>query len=782
MKRLADLLWLAVFAGLLVYLAFTIWLAWSGLTYPYQLDYGEGPLLEQARLLSQGQSIYKGLEGYPYSFSNYPPLLQTLSALLIPILGVSYTAGRLWNVLAVFLLGMLLYRVVQGESGNRRAAAIASLAFVGSPYIYHWAPLFRTDLPALLFSILGIVVLAYDPRSGVQPRRSASQVYVAAILFTLSLYTKHSLLAAPAAALIYLGMQRRGDALRLLATMLLLGGGLFLLLDYQTAGAFYFDLVTTNVNPFNLAGLLSQAWEFSTTFAVILALAIYAFLARLADRRRQTAEHLLSTTVAHSLFRLFSSMPLWDLYLVAAVAAVALAGKVGSWENYFFEALLVLCIYTGWGLSRAVAEASRLTHPSVPLVVPLAMLLQVALMFHTPAVAATMMHDDNIANQRLSSILAGTPGPILSEDMGLLVTNGREIGFFGFEYTQLARMGLWDQAWELGMLREGRFPLVILEAGTREDADRYHRFTRQVLSELDHHYALTEEIGKYRLYRPSPLRRELAGDFAGQIHLVGYRVEQNHQPNITLLQPGETLEVSLLWQARRPMTESYTVFVHLLDAQGRGWAQHDGVPFDGIYSTTRWTEGEMVRDTHVLTVPASLPAGRYLLRVGLYASATGNRLRLSSGSDSLAVAALRVGEPAPAYQPTYPTTARLGDMVLLLGYDVGPLQGSPPQVPVTLYWQTQGYLDRDYTVFVHLLDANSKAVAQHDGQPQANGYPTSLWEPGETIADEHLVTIPAGTPPGEYRLAVGLYLLAFGERLPVASGGTQAILGNVRVP
>ena len=47
------------------------------------------------------------------------------------------------------------------------------------------------------------------------------------------------------------------------------------------------------------------------------------------------------------------------------------------------------------------------------------------------------------------------------------------------------------------------------------------------------------------------------------------------------------------------------------------------------------------------------------------------------------------------------------------------------------------------------------------------GYPTSLWEPGEIIADEHTVNVHADAPPGRYRLAVGLYRLTDGTRLPV---------------
>lgn len=770
-----KVLWLATLAGLTTYVGFTIWLAIAGLLYPYQLDYGEGIMLEQARLLSQGKSIYKGLEGYPYAFSNYPPLMQAMAALLIPYLGINYVVGRVWNVLSLGLLGLLLYYIVKRQIGDKsagtcgRAPLLASLAFLGSPYIYHWAPLFRIDLPALLLTVLGLLAVRRSPLLG-------------GILFTLSLYTKHSYLAGPAAAFIYLLLQRPRAALQLGGTMLGLGGGAFLWLNLQTAGAFYFDLVTANMNPFEPATFLAQIVDFLQTYAGLIGLAAYAIGVRVQEAWGPSA----ISPWARALL-LLRSLSLWDFYLVTAVSSIAMAGKVGSWENYFFEPLFAICLYAGLGAAKAGTLASKPCGDSQQgfgaakrLLIPALLLGQLGLMFHTPAIAWRMMQEDGQANRQLAPLVANTTGPILSEDMGLLVTNGKEVAYFGFEYTQLARMGLWDQSWELGMLRSHGFPLVILEAGTRENPEHYSRFTRRLLSELDRHYGLAESIGKYRLYRPAPLQRESTADFSGRLYLLGYRLESNGQPVKGTIQPGQSLCVSLLWQAQQPLAreEDYTVFVHLLDARGQCWAQHDGRPLDGLYPTYLWTKGEMVRDRHCLSLPADLPEGRYIIQVGLYTLATGKRLALAHGADSLPMAAVFVG-PKPTYTPAYTLDAHLGESVRLVGYD---LNKEATQVRTVLYWQTTAYLEKDYTVFVHLSGADGKPLAQHDGQPQGGTYPTSLWSPGEVVPDEHIVPLPPTLPPGEYRLAIGMYLLESGQRLPVAGGGDQVLLRMIRLP
>jgi hypothetical protein len=89
---------------------------------------------------------------------------------------------------------------------------------------------------------------------------------------------------------------------------------------------------------------------------------------------------------------------------------------------------------------------------------------------------------------------------------------------------------------------------------------------------------------------------------------------------------------------------------------------------------------------------------------------------------------------------------------------------------VTLQWACLAPVDRDFTVFVHALGASGAVGAQADAQP--DHYPTSLWDPGETIVDHHALTIPAGA-----QLEVGLYDLTTGTRLKLADGSDHVTLG-----
>jgi len=90
-------------------------------------------------------------------------------------------------------------------------------------------------------------------------------------------------------------------------------------------------------------------------------------------------------------------------------------------------------------------------------------------------------------------------------------------------------------------------------------------------------------------------------------------------------------------------------------------------------------------------------------------------------------------------------------------------------------------------VFIHLLDDQDNLVGQGDGPPLDNWYPTSFWAAGESLADPHLLHIPAEVKPGSYRIVVGLYDPATGRRLPVVNDkgeitGDRVVVTRVQVP
>jgi len=118
------------------------------------------------------------------------------------------------------------------------------------------------------------------------------------------------------------------------------------------------------------------------------------------------------------------------------------------------------------------------------------------------------------------------------------------------------------------------------------------------------------------------------------------------------------------------------------------------------------------------------------------------------------------------------------DQIELIGAGVKVRQplNTQGRVDVLLNWKSLSRLDQDYTVFVQLLDANGVLIAQHDGQPAASYMPTSTWQPQTLVSDRHSIIFPSTTPEGDYRLIVGLYLPATGERLRLGNSNQDSLL------
>jgi hypothetical protein len=108
---------------------------------------------------------------------------------------------------------------------------------------------------------------------------------------------------------------------------------------------------------------------------------------------------------------------------------------------------------------------------------------------------------------------------------------------------------------------------------------------------------------------PEELRR---ANFDDRVGLVG--ADLNPDPAA----PGGVVRVTLYWQSLAEMDVAYTVFLHLLDADGRVVTGDDGEPAAGARPTTSWVPGEYVTDVHELAVPADLAPGDYIVEVGLY--------------------------------------------------------------------------------------------------------------------------------------------------------------------
>lgn len=258
-------------------------------------------------------------------------------------------------------------------------------------------------------------------------------------------------------------------------------------------------------------------------------------------------------------------------------------------------------------------------------------------------------------------------------------------------------------------------------------------------------------------------------DFGNGVRLVGY--DLGDKP----IKPGFDSGVTLFWQSAQKQNADYLVAIQLQDAFGKTWLDASDAIARGIYGSSRWRGNELIRDPRVFTVPGGVPDGNYSLTVALIDPSTKNRV-----GNAVALTQVQVkGRPHYFGAPTsiQRSEARVGEFAKLFGYD---LVRSGRNLQVVLYWQALGRGQIAYKVFVHVVDANGKIIAQKDQAPGAGEFPTTSWVKGEYLVDAYEIALP--NDASEYQIRIGMYDPGSGARLPVfdAAGNQTGDFVTVR--
>ena len=464
------LMWPFLFVAALLFLAHT----GLALFFPYALDYGEAPLLDQAMRLAAGQNIYRpDISSPPHTIANYPPLYVLLLAPFVAWLGPTFWVGRTISVLCALATALFLALIIDHQTKDRQAAVATGLIFLAIPAVVHWSTLLRIDFLALALSTAALYTLLRWPAA----RRAT---LAAALLLVAAIYTRQSYaLAAPLAGFAWLWTQERRRALEL---ALLVGGLallLFLILNSLTGGGFFFNIVTANVNLFSLEWLGRHFASLGAAMPVLLLLGGLFLI--LAPRR-------------------LPAWPLFVFYLIGGVLSALTVGKIGANVNYFLELSAALSLVAGlfifWSRGHAWREAALL----VLLVLQTGLLMQASLERHVTFL--TFRRQEAPALQALAAMVAEADGPVLADEhMGLLTTQERPLYLQPFEVTQLATTGRWDQSGLLSRIRNQEFPLILIFqppfSSLQED-----RWTPEMLAAIEQNYRPAQVLAGNVVYMP----------------------------------------------------------------------------------------------------------------------------------------------------------------------------------------------------------------------------------------------------------------------------------------
>ncbi len=275
--------------------------------------------------------------------------------------------------------------------------------------------------------------------------------------------------------------------------------------------------------------------------------------------------------------------------------------------------------------------------------------------------------------------------------------------------------------------------------------------------------------------------------FESSIKMLGYDLPR------TTFAPGEPVTLTTYTESLAPPYFTLGWRVQLVGRDGEIVSQVSGDPFADKYPLQRWPPAAATRDVWTLPLKPDIAPGVYELRMGLYRRTDGHETSSwyadqATGAiisnkkpvwGAAPIAQIKVPLPQPSadeLNAATPVNAHVGNNFALSRYTLS-ADPTTRRIHLTLYWQDLAKTKNDYTVFVHVLDAGGKVVAQKDAQPLDGAYPTSIWDAQEIVKEAYDLTIP-GDARGPFSIEIGMYAQPSLQRLPVGNSD-HIVLPNV---
>jgi hypothetical protein len=431
---------------------------------PYSRDSGEGCILAMVQLLDERGTYFMDLRDYPYVHLNYPPVFPVLVWPLYRWLGPTLWVPRLLSSLSTLAIVAAVYGIARALGHARGwAAALAGLALCPW-FVQTWGPLARVDMLAIALSTAGLLAYLRGARLGL--------VFA---LFWLAFFTKQNALLAPAAVLVSMALSGpRRRFLAALAGFVLPLAALSGLLVLATHGEAYRHLVTyTAAAGFDWSRLGEG----------------YGSLARIAWPLLLVVAFTLARDAA-VLFR-GAAAPV-VLYGLLTLAGLVTFAKEGAVQNYYVEPWIGTVLAAAAALPHFAKRAGAAPRVAV-------LILAAGVAHYTdnwahllPRAIANPERDAGF--RRLWEVVRETDGPILSENMAVLVLNRKPVLVEPFGFLTLSRAHLLRTRPVVQDCENERFPVVVVE-GLLESVPSLHEC-------LQAHYRAAEELPPYRLLRP----------------------------------------------------------------------------------------------------------------------------------------------------------------------------------------------------------------------------------------------------------------------------------------
>lgn len=483
MKKTSYIIYSLIYLFLFIYFIFFVVHSLKIIFYSYQIDYGEGSVLYQAKLLAQGiNKLYKDINIPPY-INPYYPVFLLINSFFIKIWSISFFSGRLISFISTILIGFLIFKIVYQETKNYNYAFISSLLFFSHQYIYRWAALYRIDMFGIFLGLLGIYfVIKY---------KNSLLMYFSCVFFILSWYTKQTLIIAPFTTYLFLILNDRKRGIKATFFFML---GLFIIFIWLT--------FITNGYFFSLTPFLFQC---SVKSSISKGFSHFLYGLRL----HPVIVGLVSFFIIFNIYK--RKISLFLVYtIVSIIFSLLLSGKQGTSFNSFIEVIIGLHILFGLSLNiiNTYVKNNYLT-----ILIGLLILFQLFTLFHCPNIYSLSKEkitefgtlpssQDKLYKDKLSSIIQQTKGRILSDSYDLLILNGKQVDIILDIMTAFSLANKWDQTKFINDIKRGNYAKIISQFELENLEAFTSLYTTEMRKAIIERYKIEKIIGNWRVFTP----------------------------------------------------------------------------------------------------------------------------------------------------------------------------------------------------------------------------------------------------------------------------------------
>ncbi len=453
-------------------------LAGEAIRYPYPLEYGEGPILDQVARLAHGESIYlPGFALAPYRLTGDPPLFHLVQIPFFIAHGPAFWYGRVISLASALAGVVFLTLIAHRLTGDWMASLVGGFLLFAFPHVVYWSSFSRADTLALALSLAALYVV-------VRWSQRRFGLALAATLFVLAIYARLDfVLAGPATAVLWLmSQQQRHRAFALMAGIAVPSLAIFLALNLATSGGFFQHTVVARLLGWTLSPVIGQFINLFVHAAfIIIGGVLFLVLERTTEPTRSWHFVLI--------------------YSVLATLSALAAGLAGVDANGVYELVAAVCLLTAATMAWVGGNPWLRIGALAVVALQLADLRDWTRENYLPTVTTRIQLQREVT--RLAEMVQRAEGDVLADEFnGLLPLSGRRIYIQPAEFMQLHQAGLWSDAQLVEAIERRSFPIIALYEPMGQPPQIIRRWTPRVRQAIYANYEQSALLAEALIYTP----------------------------------------------------------------------------------------------------------------------------------------------------------------------------------------------------------------------------------------------------------------------------------------